>query len=58
MAAAVFQRHRLSLGRAEEDYWLFQDDAPEHAAAELVVPGGDVPGIADEHEPLPLKIEV
>jgi hypothetical protein len=49
VAATVFQRDRFSLDGAIEHDRLVEHDAPEHAAPDLVVPGGDVPGVAYEH---------
>ena len=49
MAAAILERDGLALGGAEKHDRLIQDDPPQHAAPDLVVPGGDVPRIAYEH---------
>src|SRR5690242_7964876 len=49
MAATVFQRDRLAVERAKQQHRLLQNDPAAHVAADLVIPGGDVPGVADEH---------
>src|SRR5207248_363141 len=49
VAAAVFQGHRLTVDGTIKDHRLAEDDPSQHAAADLVVPGGDVPGVANEH---------
>src|SRR6266850_3264288 len=50
MAAAVLERDGLALDRAIQHDRLVEDDAPDHAASDLVIPGGDVPGVANEHD--------
>src|SRR6185503_20965552 len=49
MATAVDQRGGPPLAVAEQDDRLVADAARQRLLSDLVGPGGDVPGIADQH---------
>jgi hypothetical protein len=49
MDAAVLQCHRRAVLLAKQHHRLPEEDAPHRLAGDLVIGGGDVPKILEEH---------
>ena len=56
VGATVLERDRSAVLQPVEDDRLAQDDAAEGAPADLVIVGGDVPVISQEHGRFPLVL--
>ena len=49
MDAAVLQRHRRAVLPAKQHHRLAEEHTPHRRAGDLVIGGGDVPEVSQEH---------